>query len=156
MLNKIKDKKAVSPVVATVLLITISIIVIVIIFIWAQSAIKEGELKFGESISNACEDVSLSISIEGNNLAVINLGGRVALYSITLKGDSGTLYACDADQNLDPLELSPGEAGSIFVNSCLDKNGNNINFNEVKSVIPVVKTDDDIPYNCEKNEITNF
>lgn len=150
----LKDKKGISPVVATVLLITISIIVIAIIFIWARSAIQEGDLKFGEPVKTACEDISLDIDIVGNNIAIVNLGNRVALYTVALKDASGDLYICHG------LDLSPGEGESfdfIASNSCIDDKGNLIGSGSViESVIPVVKTDDDIPYNCEKNEITVF
>ena len=153
MLNIKENKKGMSPVVATVLLITISIIVIAIIFIWARSAIQEGDLKFGEPIKTACEDLSLDIDLVGNNLAVVNLGNRVALHSVVLKDKSGDLYFCQ------DLDLSPGEAESFFVtDGCWDKKGEFRigSGDDIESIIPVVETDDGIDYNCEKNEIIVF
>lgn len=152
MNSKIKNKRGISPVVATVLLITISIIVIAIIFIWARSAIQEGDLKFGERISTACEDLSLDVDLAGNNLAVVNIGSRVALHRVVVKDSSGDLYTCQE------LDLSPGEAESFYVDASCKNNNNDFitSGSDIESVIPVLKTDDEIAYNCEKNEIEIF
>ncbi|MBU0761307.1 MAG: hypothetical protein KJ858_06510, partial [Nanoarchaeota archaeon] len=52
-----KKRRALSPVIATVLLIAIALVLAVIIFLWARSFIGEGLEKDGRAIDKACENV---------------------------------------------------------------------------------------------------
>lgn len=145
MLRKINSKKGVSPIVATILLIIIAIVAIAIIFIWARSVIKEGVVKLGEPIENVCNDVSLDASLNVNNLDIVNTGGRVGLEGVALKDNSGDLHVCD-------INIPPGGSGSVDVTSC----DPSVIGDEVKSIIPILRSDDGETYNCEKNEIKDF
>jgi len=50
-------KKGVSPIIATVLLISIALVLALIIFLWARSFTSEQLQKFDEPVENACENV---------------------------------------------------------------------------------------------------
>ncbi len=139
------NKKAISPVIATVLLITIAIVVIVIIFIWARGALKEETTKFEEPISRACDDLNIEITLNGDTLNVVNRGDRVALHSLALKTNSGDLFTCGS------IDLSPNQGTNLAVLSCESATSS-----EIASIIPIVKSDDGQSYNCENNEITSF
>ena len=71
-----RGKKAVSPVVATVLLILIVVILAVIVFLWARGFIGESLTKRGENVDNVCDDISLEIlySSSDGTLQITNTG----------------------------------------------------------------------------------
>ncbi len=84
---KKKGEKAVSPVITTVLLISIVIILAIIIFLWARSFIGEKISKFDKPIESVCDEVKLKASIDGTNL-VLNNQGNVPVYAINIKKNS--------------------------------------------------------------------
>ena len=145
MIKKIRDKAGISPVVATVLLITIALVVIAIIWIWASRSIQDGETKFGTQLSQACAKLNIDVSISAGNVDVVNSETQFALEDIILKDNDGDLHRC----NLGPV--SPGASESVAVSNCEE-----ISADDVKSIIPVLKGDDDVIYNCDNDEITNF
>lgn len=78
-------KKGVSPVVATVLLISIVIVLALIVFMWVRSFAQESITKFGsENIELACDKVALSTSYSEGNLFVSN-DGNVAVYDLNVE-----------------------------------------------------------------------
>jgi flagellin-like protein len=72
------NRKGLSPVVATVLLIAIGLLLASIIFLWARGLLTEKNQKFDEPIENACGDVSFTAEViftDGSfELKVINRG----------------------------------------------------------------------------------
>lgn len=87
---KKSDKKGVSPVIATVLLISMVIIIGVIIFLWFRGMVGETITKFGENAELACEDVVFDASYIDGILYLSN-DGNVPIYNMNLKivGDRG-------------------------------------------------------------------
>ncbi|MEM3091998.1 MAG: type IV pilin N-terminal domain-containing protein [Candidatus Pacearchaeota archaeon] len=84
MIKKI-NKKAVSPVIATILLIAMVIIIALIIFLWFRSLTKDAVTKFGgTNIELVCQDVQFSGSYSGGILIIEN-NGNVPIYGIKLK-----------------------------------------------------------------------
>ena len=81
--NKMK-KKAISPVIASVLLIVIVFILAVIIFIWAGNFVDEGISKDGKLIERSCEKIKFTAAIE-DSMIVINNQGQVPLYGIDIR-----------------------------------------------------------------------
>ncbi len=79
-----KRKKAVSPVVSTVLLMIIVIILALIIFLWARSFIGERVEKFGKPVDNVCQEVNFRASLEGDKLLLVNQG-NVPIHAINIK-----------------------------------------------------------------------
>jgi len=144
MMKKRGDKKGISPVVATVLLITIAIIVVAIIWIWASRSIGDADTKFTTPIDQACQNLNVQVSVVGTNIDISNHESQFALEGIILKDDSGDLHECP--MNEDPFPLAPGASADISTDDC----GSPSN---VESAIPVLRTDDGNTYNCESNEI---
>lgn len=82
------NKKGVSPIIATILLVAITLVLAAIIFLWARGFISEKVSKFEQPIENACDDVDFDASISdgtnGVNLKVNNKG-NVPIYAFNIK-----------------------------------------------------------------------
>ncbi len=80
MMKRGKSKRAVSPVIATVLLVVIVLIIATLIFLWARGFVGESVSKNigGEerSADQACREISLDISYisTSGELQIVNLG----------------------------------------------------------------------------------
>ena len=148
-----RGKKAISPVVATVLLVSIVIVLIVIIYIWASSSLKEQYTKFGSPIEDACDKVSLSATYDSDADSVqLNNEGTVAVYKINL------VYSSGGDKN--PVscgQVSLATAGSKTISvsddcSLPEEDGIPV------SVIPVLLGENSdgnsVEYVCENKEIS--
>ena len=90
MIIKIGDnminKKAVSPVIATVLLIVMVIVIGLIIFLWFRSFVQEPKEKFGRNIELACADVAFQSGYDSSTgILTISNTGTVPIYSVNLK-----------------------------------------------------------------------
>lgn len=81
---KKRKKTGLSPVIATVLLISIVVVIGMIIFLWARGFVKEEGTKFGRNIKLACEDVEFEADYTGGELSVVN-SGNVPIYRVKLK-----------------------------------------------------------------------
>lgn len=74
------EKKGLSPVITTVLLVLLAIVLSAIIWLWAKNFITETPLKFDPAlneerpISELCAKVVLQTSVLGDDLIVNNLG----------------------------------------------------------------------------------
>jgi len=93
MIMKRGDKRALSPIVATVLLIALVLVLAIIIFLWAKGFISEQIEKFGQPVESVCEDVSFDVQLvnremTGYELEIANRG-NVAIYNFDIKGISG-------------------------------------------------------------------
>lgn len=90
-IKKRADKKGLSPVIATVLLISLALILALIVFLWARSFVKEKAQKFGEPIENACGDISFDAEVVASDGKVyVNNVGNVPLYGVEVrKKESG-------------------------------------------------------------------
>ncbi len=74
-LKKRKIKKAVSPIVATVLLISIVLVLGMIVFLWMRGITKEAITKFGnENIELACEKINFEAGYSYSGLDISNTG----------------------------------------------------------------------------------
>ncbi len=83
-----KDKKGITPVIASVLLILLVFVLAILIFIWARGFIAEKVEKFGQPIETICSDVQFDVEIlggiNGDTLEVINRGD-VDIYRLEIK-----------------------------------------------------------------------
>ncbi|MCH7677668.1 hypothetical protein IH879_22345, partial [candidate division KSB1 bacterium] len=131
------NKKGVSPVVATVLLITMSVIVIAIIFIWARSVIEPSVTKFENPIDTVCENVNLRVSVAGSLVSIVNNGNQATIEGVKVRVDTGEIVGCDLGS-----PIPPAGAGSCTI----DGEGT------PEALIPILKDDNGQPYNCDKNE----
>jgi flagellin-like protein len=81
---QIRKKRGISPVIATVLLISITIVLALIIWVWAKSFILEKTEKFGEPIEFSCERVNFDAEAFTDSIDIVNRG-NVPLYGIEIK-----------------------------------------------------------------------
>ncbi|MDP1695839.1 MAG: type IV pilin, partial [archaeon] len=150
----LKEKRGVSPVVATVLLVTLAVILAAIIFLWAKSFIAENVLKNGEVVENSCDDVVFNAEIRGSELKVVNQG-NVALYGVAIrKIGAGTEETCYPLENDNAPTIKSGESrGEIPLgnNVCPFSLGAEDNF----KVIPVILGENDNgerkAYTCDES-----
>jgi len=98
-MRKIKTKRAVSPVVTTVLLIAMVIIIAIIVLLWSRGFLKEKILKqiggANKPIASVCNEVSLrTFANDDATFGFTNIG-NVPIYGIQLKlteSGSGSTY----------------------------------------------------------------
>jgi len=96
-MSLIKNKKGLSPVIATVLLISLGVVLAGIIFMWMMGFVSEQLQKQGKPVDQVCKDVSFEIEQEYNaisksiTLQVTNRG-NVYIYGFDIKfiGDGGS------------------------------------------------------------------
>lgn len=84
---KKREKTALSPVIATVLLISIVVVIGTIIFLWARGFVKEEGTKFGKNIKFSCEDVEFEATYDSPQMSIVN-SGNVPVYRVKLKMSS--------------------------------------------------------------------
>ena len=83
---KDRGKKGLSPVVATVLLISISLVLALIIFLWAKGFVNEKNQKYGELIEFACEDIEFSAeAVFDEGKIYMNNKGNVPIYGAEIR-----------------------------------------------------------------------
>ncbi|MBU2562121.1 MAG: hypothetical protein KKF68_00470 [Nanoarchaeota archaeon] len=81
----LKDKRGISPVIATVLLIAIVVVIAVIIFLWFNEMSREAITKFsGKNIELVCDDVDFDASYSNGELYISNLG-NVPIFGMKIK-----------------------------------------------------------------------
>jgi FlaG/FlaF family flagellin (archaellin) len=82
---KNKKVKGLSPVIATVLLITIVVVIALIVFFWIKGMTQEAITKFGDqNIQLVCDQVSFEASYTGNTLYITN-PGNVPIFGMNVK-----------------------------------------------------------------------
>ncbi|MBU2503469.1 MAG: hypothetical protein KJ879_00220 [Nanoarchaeota archaeon] len=119
------QKKGVSPVVATVLLVVMVIIIGLIIFLWFQSFLIDVCTKFGGSNCDlVCDDVQLLASYSGGTLTVSNIG-NVPVYSIKLKISEGKSYKTENIEDISDKwpTLTGLRQGAVFSDSSVSFSG---------------------------------
>ena len=80
-----KEKRGLSPIIATMLLIAIIIVIGLIIFLWLRGINEEAITKFeGTNIKLICEEVAFEASYSDGSLYILNLG-NVPIYKIKVK-----------------------------------------------------------------------
>jgi flagellin-like protein len=110
------EKRGVSPVIATVLLIGIVIALGVIVFFWFSSFTQEAVTKFnGENIQLVCNDVQFQASYSsGGDLAISNTGNvPVFSFNIQMNGASGA-YTTDDIKDLTNWPTGGLKQGGVF------------------------------------------
>lgn len=92
IIMEMKNKKGISPIIATVLLIVIAIALFLIIFLWIRSFQGERIEKFGAPIENACPNVHLKLTYnaQSGKLQIENDGNvpvhKIQIFEITTTG----------------------------------------------------------------------
>src|SRR3989338_7504720 len=128
------QKRGLSPVIATVLLISIVLVLAVIIFLWARSYLGETTQKdLGggpEPIENFCDDIRFDVEVFENAsyvyAAAVNRGD-VPLYGLSIQKKSGG-----------SLKLSGKFEGGEKDNSNLRNNPPDLDAGDVVRVLPIL------------------
>ncbi len=88
-----KTKRGLSPVIASVMLITIALVLAVIIFLWAKSWIGENiqkDLGGGpEAIESFCDDIQFVAEADSSGTITLNNIGNVPIYGVEIKLKQG-------------------------------------------------------------------
>jgi len=84
-------KKAISPVIATILLVAMVVVIALIIFLWLRGVVGDYGVKFGKNIELVCEDVELYVSYSEGILYVTN-DGNIPVFELNLKIESAGGY----------------------------------------------------------------
>jgi len=141
-----KMKKGVSPVIATVLLISMVIVLGLIIFLWFRGMIVEEGTKFGKNVKLVCEDVNFKASYSEGILSIVNLG-NTPIFNMHLRIFEGKGY-----DTLDLKEKYPEDweglnSGGTFSQQIDGEVGNA----DKLTLIPILRAKSskgEIPYIC--------
>lgn len=110
-----EKKRGLSPVIATVLLISVALVLAVIIFFWAKSFIGENIQKDGQKIEEVCEAVAFNAEAirSTNELLIVNTGS-IPIHKIEVNvigaGEIKSIPSFEGD-------ISPGETATLGLDS---------------------------------------
>ena len=84
--TNLENKRALSPVIATVLLVMLVLVLAAIIFLWAKGFVGEQLQKRGQPIENICKEVSFNAQFvsSGDFIEITNLG-NIPIYQFDIK-----------------------------------------------------------------------
>lgn len=138
------NKRGVSPVIATVLLIAIVVVLALIIFIWASNFLPETITKSGELIENSCGQIVFDAEAVGGNVIIVNKG-NIPLYGAEIRkrgfGEVESIGVFGAT-------ISSGETDSI------DISGSELNADDEIVIVPVIIGESDSlkkAYTCDES-----
>jgi flagellin-like protein len=108
------EKKGISPVIATVLLIAMVVVLGLIIFLWFRGFTQEAVTKFDTNVELVCNDIAFDASYSAGILSLINTG-NVPIYRIKLKSSGMGSYSTQElsiEDNWPDIGLNQGNAYS--------------------------------------------
>jgi flagellin-like protein len=109
------QKKALSPIITTILLVLIAIILAVIIFVWAVAFRGEQITKFygGEAkdIRLSCDSVLFSAELSGSSISIVNTGD-VPIYRFDIQ-TQGNVNSEIIPVTTESSRVNPGQAATI-------------------------------------------
>lgn len=79
-----KNKKGLSPVIASVMMVLLVIVLAGIVFLWSRGFISEQIEKFGKPVEQSCSEVQFEVVKRDNTLEVVNRGS-VNIKSLDIK-----------------------------------------------------------------------
>jgi flagellin-like protein len=81
-----KEKRGLSPVIATILLVSLALVLAVIVFLWARAFIPETIQKEGRAIELSCEEVSFNAEAFATDGEVsVENTGQIPIYGIEIR-----------------------------------------------------------------------
>jgi len=122
-----KRSKGLSPVIATVLLVTIVVVTALIVFLWIRGMTEEAITKFGDqNVQLVCGQVAFDASYSENTLYITN-PGNVPIFDMNIKisgdGSYSTLDLREKSANWPEVGLNQG---GVFSDSSLTLTGDEI------------------------------
>ena len=146
------EKRGLSPVIATTLLIVLGLVLVMIIILWAKSWIGEKIQKDlgggAEAIENFCDDVEFVIEVEsgGTSTVSVNNIGNIPLYGMDIRKREG-----GAEESLGTVDFDNGlPKGSAKKESL----GFGVNSGDELIAIPVLLGETESykkPYTCDES-----
>jgi len=127
------QKRGISPVVATVILISIVIALGAIIFTWALFFLGEKITKDGESVNLVCDNVEFDASYDAGTVYIENIG-NVPIYKINVVNEEGDINTVEVNliaggstsfesanaKSAIPVLLGENEGGENAEYACVD------------------------------------
>ncbi len=144
-------KKALSPVITTILLVLLAIVLAAIILLWARGFVKETPLKFDSSLSEdrpiqeLCDKVRLEFALSGNEISVNNIGAIPVnkMQVITSAGGS-------SDNTEYEINVNSGDSKSVT--SSVNLIGKKVDI--VPILLGKLKSGPYSPYSCLNNKFS--
>jgi flagellin-like protein len=141
--NYMGNKRGISPVIATVLLIGIVVVIGLIVFMWFRGISEEAITKFeNKNVRLVCDDISLETGYSFGNLYVSN-SGNVPVYQLKIKTEgvnSNVATINHRDYDWPRQGLLQGLRTNINISEIIDTKTNRL------SLIPVLigSTEDNV------------
>jgi flagellin-like protein len=156
--NIMKNKRGVSPVIATVLLISIVIVIGVIIFFWARAFLSESAVKNERAVEVSCADVKFESVIVDDSCGANNDGldinniGNIPIYGFKILEWEDSTGSVLVDEPISGGTITTGKSAVICFNR-------NVASQDAFRIIPKLLAENDegvrVPYTCpEKDGIT--
>lgn len=119
------NKKGLSPIIATAMLITLTLVLASIVFLWARGFISEQVQKFGQPIERQCDNIEWEVSVRLSSPAnakffEVSNYGNIAISSINIK----KVFGRNEETENYKLELGKGKADTITIDTIMT-NGEN-------------------------------
>jgi flagellin-like protein len=113
MERKVKKNKGLSPVIATVLLISLVVVIALVVFLWIRGMTQEAITKFGDqNIQLVCNQVSFEASYTETTGLYIRNPGNVPIFGMDVKVTSGGNYkTLDLRENENWLDIGLNQGG---------------------------------------------
>ena len=108
------EKRGLSPVIATVLLVSITLVLAVIIFFWARTFIGENVEKQGDVIAQLCDEVNFKADAYNGKIDIENVG-NIPLNGVEIRKKGGLGDISQAETV--PSSLTAGQTASFTLNS---------------------------------------
>ena len=142
-------KRGLSPVIATVLLISLSLALAIIVFFWARSFIAERVQKQGQEIGAFCEQTVFNVEAVKDATNNINIyltnTGNVPIYGIEVRSKKiGEVAVVETFVN---KNIYAGESGNVVIGDSTLAAG------EVLAIVPILLGETNEyrkPYVCDK------
>ena len=84
------NKRAISPVIVTVLLILLALVLAAIIFLWARGFLGEQVAKFDKPIEQSCPDIRLTATKVSATQITVSNNGNVPVFKLAIREKSGS------------------------------------------------------------------
>src|SRR3989344_2602398 len=111
--QNVMNKKGITPIIATILLIAIVVIVVAIIFVWSKNFVKESVQKKGLPAEQVCSQIKLQKSCNDGIMTLTNIG-NVPVYQFDVKKNFAGITALQHSDD----SIGVGESVEFDVGEC--------------------------------------